>query len=515
MPLHPFLVAIYMVISIYASNAAQVPAEHIFRPLIFFLFLAGIIYWTYHRISKDINYSAYATSWILLWLGLFGHLFRSINLAFTVVGQTASEFITLALWTFLVLFISAPVVWKNISNKKLVTDVLTAVAAGVVILPLFTTINTITANQRSLSLVQKWQSGQPAIHLAKDADLPDIYYLILDGYGRADVLRELYGFDNSDFLSALTERGFFVAEASHSNYMQTALSLASSMNMEYVNFLSEADSDSRAPAYELLDTNRLRTTLDEAGYEVINIASPVLFTQLNDFDQYHAPGNPLLTEFEKLILSVTPFAPFMKGSGILLPSYESHRVYTFYSFEKLGSLATDPGPKFIFTHIVAPHPPFVFDAMGNPTQPGQPYVVNDATGFPGSRQDYIHGYIGELKFINTLTLQTVDAILRNSARPVIIIIQGDHGPGAYTNLNLAGESCHHERSSIFNAYYFPDQNYSALPADITPVNTFRFILNLYFGTSLPILDNHVYFSYWNDPYNFVEVTDQLAVTCEP
>ena len=30
---------------------------------------------------------------------------------------------------------------------------------------------------------------------------PDIYYIILDGYARLDILENLYGYDNSDFLN--------------------------------------------------------------------------------------------------------------------------------------------------------------------------------------------------------------------------------------------------------------------------------------------------------------------------
>ncbi|MCE7861727.1 MAG: hypothetical protein DYG86_18320, partial [Chloroflexi bacterium CFX2] len=141
------------------------------------------------------------------------------------------------------------------------------------------------------------------------------------------------------------------------------------------------------------------------------------------------------------------------------------------------------------------------------------YVVNDATGFPGSQKNYIRGYAEQTQFINQLTLQAVDAILQNSARPPIIIIQGDHGPGGYTNLNIEEESCHRERGSILNAYYFPNQDYASLSPDVTPVNTFRIIFNQYFGTELPLLENHVYFSYWDDPYNFIEVTDGLDEAC--
>lgn len=513
MPIHPFLFAVYIVVSLYANNAAQVPAGHIFRPLGFFLLLAGVIYAIYYRLTKDLNYSAYAASWSMLWLGLFGHLFQAVNLAFIAAGSVGNEIGVLVGWTIIMGLLGTPAAWRSIRNKKLINDVLTAFAVGAAIFPVFTTARALYNNQRDVKFVQNWQSEQPAIQLKGGADSPDIYYIILDGYGRKDILQEYYGFDNSEFLSALAERGFFVADAGRSNYMQTSLSLASSMNMDYINFLSETGGENRAAAYNMIEFSRLKAALDEAGYKTIDIASPVLFTQLRSFDQYIAPGVTSLTEFEKLLISITSIAPLVGNSDILVPGYQSHRVYTIHSFDMLAATAAEPGPKFVFTHIVGPHPPFIYDAEGNPVQSDQPYVLNDGSGFPGGRSEYLQGYTSEMQYINSLTLQAVDSILRNSPKPPIIIIQGDHGPGAYTNLFLIEESCMRERGSILNAYYFPDQNYTHITPDITPVNTFRFIFNQYFGTDLPILDDHVYFSYWDDLYNFVEVTDKLSQAC--
>ena len=70
---------------------------------------------------------------------------------------------------------------------------------------------------------------------AENPDQPDIYYIITDEYARADVLEEFYDHDNSGFLDQLRERGFYVAEQSFSNYALTFLSLASSLDMRYVN----------------------------------------------------------------------------------------------------------------------------------------------------------------------------------------------------------------------------------------------------------------------------------------
>ena len=63
--------------------------------------------------------------------------------------------------------------------------------------------------------------------------------------------------------------------------------------------------------------------------------------------------------------------------------------------------------------------------------------------------------------------------------------------------------------SILNAYYFSDQKYDKLYPEITPVNTFRVIFDQYFGADLPLLEDKNYFSLWNTPYEFIEVTDKV------
>ena len=58
---------------------------------------------------------------------------------------------------------------------------------------------------------------------------PAIYYIILDGYARSEVMRELFDFDNTAFLERLERKGFFVARGSNANYCQTPLSRLSSL----------------------------------------------------------------------------------------------------------------------------------------------------------------------------------------------------------------------------------------------------------------------------------------------
>ena len=78
-------------------------------------------------------------------------------------------------------------------------------------------------------------------HGPQERRFPDIYYIILDGYARSDVMKSRFGFDNSGFLSHLESRGFYVARQSTANYCQTPLSLSASLNAVYLDELVQGD----------------------------------------------------------------------------------------------------------------------------------------------------------------------------------------------------------------------------------------------------------------------------------
>ena len=62
---------------------------------------------------------------------------------------------------------------------------------------------------------------------------------------------------------------------------------------------------------------------------------------------------------------------------------------------------------------------------------------------------------------------------------------------------------------ILNAYYLPDSGAKRLYSSITPVNTFRLILNQYFKTKYKLLEDVSYFSPLENAYDFVDVTDKV------
>ncbi|MEO8355318.1 MAG: sulfatase-like hydrolase/transferase [Chloroflexota bacterium] len=326
---------------------------------------------------------------------------------------------------------------------------------------------------------------------------PDIYYVILDGYGSASMLKELYGFDNSDFVHSLEERGFVVPENSLSNYSKTVLSVTSTLNMEYVQAFAPGIEDSLFwwLMVPWLDHSRVRNSLDGIGYKSVSISSDWSITDNPTTDVYFKSHPLILSDFERYLFGVTPLKMFQPliADFSSVSTFNMHRRSQINNFDSLVESVHIDGPKFVFAHIILPHPPFVFASDGTPIDPNYSFSFNDASDFEGTDLEYRDLYIGQMQFLNDKLEVVVDSILQNSTRPVIIILQADHGPGMLTDFASASNTCLKERFSNFSAYYVPMIDKSAIPDDITPVNLFRIIFNGYFGTSLPLLENANYY----------------------
>jgi len=347
---------------------------------------------------------------------------------------------------------------------------------------------------------------------------PDIYYIILDGYGRADMLNTVYGYDNSGFITALEQRGFFVASRSQANYPRTLLSLSSSLNMQYLDRMPEVmgESDLWWPIMNTIQHSELRSFLEAGGYRTIFLASGWDYSDIRDGDEYLSPYRIMLRDFDKTFVRITNlrFLGQIDWAGLSYPSYDMHRRLIHYEFATLVDLASNPGPKFVFAHILAPHAPFVFAIDGEPVDPDYPYSIFDARGLIGNMSQYRQSYIDQLTYINQLTLAMIDGILAGSTTPPVIVIQGDHGPDSFLDYTDYHNSCLYERFSILNAYYLPGVQIEQIPDDISPVNSFRLITNQYLGTDLEILPNDHYFSPSPHLYQFQDVSDLTENPCD-
>jgi hypothetical protein len=340
---------------------------------------------------------------------------------------------------------------------------------------------------------------------------PDIYYIILDGYGRADALEEIYGYDNSAFIDFLSSRGFYMASQSQSNYIHTAISLTSSLNMSY--YQGFPDFQIRYPIFQrLISESQARIFLKKQGYRFVSFATPTYFSNIPDADTF-LTFSKVDSHSAYLESQIMPgsLAAIPLEAGLISPGGQSYRDFQLQvvdTFDKLGNLPTLPGQKFVFAHIMLPHPPYVFNQNG-PITPDKPYIL---MGFTNSAESRIE-YINQLIYLNSLLEKAIDAILKSSPTPPVIILQGDHGPGTYFTSKSKDLTCLKERVSILNAYYLPGFDHNLLYTTITPVNTFRLVFNQYFGTQFNLLVDKTYYSSFEGGNIFSDVTEESNQAC--
>ena len=140
--------------------------------------------------------------------------------------------------------------------------------------------------------------------------------------------------------------------------------------------------------------------------------------------------------------------------------------------------ATDTAPRFVYTHLMLPHEPFYLKADGSP--------VSDSAIIKNT-VDERSGYIAQVTYSNKLLEQIIRKTEEKSTRPRVIIIEGDHGYRFWDEKNLKKEFPN------LNSYYFSDGDYSALYEGISPVNSFRVIMNKYFCQHMKMVkDSSVY-----------------------
>jgi Sulfatase len=517
--LHPILFAAYPALGEVAFNVTQNPPLFGARIVLLSVLVGGVLLLLAWLSTRDGHRAAFLASLLVFPILGYGHVYRLVQ------GKHIGPFvwgrpeIILGVWALLIILLGSRWTWRRLHDSQLITQFMNVAAIAAVALPAlkvgWTLASTAVDNAKLEGKHVALEAD--AVHL-QGAARPDIYYIVLDGYGREDVLREVYGLDNSEFTNFLVSRGFVVAAQAQTNYMQTALSLATSLNMSYMDTLGSAlgpRSQDREPLVELIRKSLVRESLAQQGYEMVALSSGIYFTEIPDADVYLSPTRTSLNELEGLWLSTTAMALVKdpESLGLSIPSYQNTRRLIEYAFQQLMEVGSRPGPQFVFAHIVAPHPPFVFDASGKPVDPPWPYQTGDGERCCGTVQEYQVGYSQELEFVNGRMEEVIDAIQAKADTPPVILIQGDHGPGALLNLRYLDRTCLRERIPILSAYYLPATGKDKVYPAITPVNSFRIVFNSLFNTGLDLLPDASYFSTWYRPYDFVDVGNRVQQSC--
>jgi hypothetical protein len=220
----------------------------------------------------------------------------------------------------------------------------------------------------------------------------------------------------------------------------------------------------------------VRADLKQRGYQIISFKTGYEWDEWRDADQFLYPAleenpamYPAVLPFEYLLMQTTALRPFLDNGFLAQERFLDQYHRAFYILDQLPRVASQPGPKFVYVHMLVPHAPFIFMPDGS-LNPDRSFYITEA-GIGEDEDTILKGYLNNIAFISDRIIPVIEQIKANSAQPPIIIVQGDHGyvseERKYNNLN---------------AYYLPGDAQTKLYPTITPVNSFRLIFNEYFGT---------------------------------
>jgi hypothetical protein len=494
-PLHPLLFAAYAVLFLYSANLALVLPVDAAAPLARAVAAAAILTAVLALVLRDIRKGAIvATAVVIAYFG-YGHVAGFLKpLGFWEATQ-------LGAWAVIV--IGALIFAVRGSSRvpqatfglNVVALVLVGVAAATV-LP----YEISRAGREPIS-------HAPAVSAATAVTTQrDIYFLVFDRYGSADAIEQRFDITDNDLYDWLRGQGFQVPRNSHANYRATDFSLAATLNMRFLDDLTHdvgSNSGDRTPAQDKIQQNEVGRFLKSQGYRYYQIGSWFEATRsVAMADENLSYG--VASEFETVLddLTIVPAIDRVRGIVSAEPTdRDRHREGTLFGLRQLRRVATAPGRKFVFAHILLPHDPYVFKADGSTLS------EEEAKATPERKL-----YADHLAFANAQIKDIVGYLLGGpeETRP-IVIIEGDEGPLVCQALDCVSNTPAYLRIRLGNlvAMYLPGVD-EQLPDTFTSVNTFRLVFREYFGADLEPLPDRSFTWPDNDHlYDFRDVTDEI------
>ena len=490
-PFHPFLFVILPPLVIFIGNIEQLYPADLVLPTLLILIPTILLWIGFTFFFKSSTKSGLIVSLMIVLFFSYGTIFTKLNGIIVNFQISNTFFIFLFLGIFILGFLYC------FKTKRKLNNITTILNVVVITLIAVTSTQLIGYDFNQSHIFEDDVDTSTQFRLTDSlSEYPDIYYIILDEYAGSKILNDTFDYDNSEFINFLNTTGFNTPLQTQSNYFVSFLSLSSTLNMQYVNFYTDEvgiDSKDRRLSYNLLHNNRLMQILESNGYSTIN------------FDSNWGPTNAIKIASQNLCEKSPVFDSelfiMVLGNSMLKPIYvdlflPADRERVLCIFSELPEIQFESKkPIFVFAHIMLPHGPYVWGPNGEHKK--------IASLMHGVEEDK-KAYVDQLKFTNKMVQEMIEKIMDEKKRPKIIIIQSDHGDTA--GKYKSGSAWTHDRLSNINYILLPDKNENPLYNTMTPVNTFRVLFNDYFNTNFEVLEDIVFDSGYDTPYDFSDVT---------
>lgn len=311
-------------------------------------------------------------------------------------------------------------------------------------------------------------------------------------------MRRIFDYDNSSFINDLKRMGFHETLNARADFAQTSLSLASALNLGYLQNLlpdSHLIGQDRAASIRLIHHSLWTRLLDERGYTHRALEPGYRSTALKTSSESIQLTSAATNLYERLLIENSLLA--LVGSvpsspaAFAHPGYGLHRARTGFALDFLGRPSGGKGgPLWTFTHILAPHPPTPSAIQSNQTTL---MFLPDGSAYPGEMGAYRRQYVEQLGYVNRELLTAHSEFVEEKGGEAAIVIQADYGPGSQLDWDSYEAANHPERLGILMGYRLPGA-IGILGGGIrSPVNLYRALSNDLLHTELPLLVNRSYY----------------------
>lgn len=317
----------------------------------------------------------------------------------------------------------------------------------------------------------------------------DVYIILLDMYAGRRGLQSL-GYDNSDFIDVLQNKGFVVWDNIESNYSKTIYTIPSFLNADYVENISD-----KTPQEAVNDAKMFKLARN-AGYRVYYINSWPIGFHIDEgvIDEAYNSTSSISTSILKLFMGKTVFGPLFENYNI---NDNEDRLQAMFSCADSIIKRDNNTKRFVFIHFLMPHDPYIYDENGNLNPPN---LRENTEEDQNATLLNSKAYLGFLKYANRKTIEYIDRILtKHQKQKPIIIVMGDHGIRPFFPLadlrkydKRVEENYKYYFNTIF-AYYNPDYDAKYFKSTNSLINFSINFMNENFDTGIKnVKDRYFY-----------------------
>jgi hypothetical protein len=515
---HPFFFGLYVPLSIFVFNSAEIAAGEIVVPMLAVVGVSLAVLGISHYRGRRLRLSAISLS--LFWV----FFFQFANLRGLFPFAMFSE--RVALWALVAVVVLIVMAVRRLSEAALDAVATALLLAGIAFCagPLLILPSALSASLSPTAREGKDAPNQSAPatpgevglaeddHEGEDGDAGDVFWVLLDAYAGEQTLVQYFDHDNERFLAMLEARGLRVSRKSYSNYDRTLHSLSSSLNMDYVESWADYPRDypNNLPLRDAIYNSKLFSEMRRQGRTVAmysassHLMPPGDAGAIDVVDSYMNTG-----QYSLAVLANTPLHALFKADKLFIAIDADRKPWVPGSIDWVFGegieAATNGRRDFVFLHVLSPHKPFYFNEDCTVAEDQRKHEWDD---FDGDFARYRDAYRSNLRCLNQKVEAFLDALINARGDLPIMVIQGDHGPNEIlvSLIEREGFNRYQFQFNVLNAYFLPMGDRDRIVDGMSLVNTWRAVLPSLGVETTDALEHHSYSTVTKKPFLLDEVT---------